>query len=123
MNDPDVPDLCHRAADLMRKRLGAHGETLEQTLGHRGRRLPRHVRRAAADLAQAELLATHPQLRQRIDHRQAGQSGKIVLRYLHPLGATERRRRLLLGIAGSMAFGLLSTIAGVITVLIWRGYL
>lgn len=107
----------------MRRRLGARAGTLEQALRQRGRRLPRHVRRAAADLAQAETLCAHPLLRQRVDHAQAARSGRIVLSYLQPLGATERRRRLLLEIAGSMAFGILATIAGVIMVLLWRGYL
>jgi len=123
MNDPAIPDLCHRVADLMCRRLGAHGGTLEQTLRQRGRQLPRRVRRAATELAEVEMLCGHPQLRQRVDHRQAARAGKIVMEYLQPLGGTERRWRLFLSIAASMAFGLLATIAGVIAVLKWRGYL
>lgn len=123
MTEPDIPNLCQAIAALMRQRLGARGETLAQTLRQRGRRLPRRVRREAARLAYVEVLCAHPRLRQRVNSAKAAQSGRIVLDYLQPLGAADRRKRLLLGIAGSMALGLLATILGVIAVLIWRGYL
>ncbi len=107
----------------MRTRLGARGETLEQTLHQRGRKLPRKIRRAAEELARAEELSGHPRLRFLMDTAQVERSGRMVVNHLRPLGAAERRRRMFLSIAASMSFALLVTIGGVIAVLVWRGYL
>lgn len=123
MSAPDITGLALQVTSLMRERLGARGDSLEQTLRQRGRRLPRKVRRAAEELAEAETLAAHPRLRQMLDEAQIERSGRMVLNYLRPLGAGERRRRLLLSIAASMSFALLATAAGVIAVLVWRGFL
>jgi len=123
MSSPDITDLARQSSLLMRARLGARGDTLEQTLRHRGRRLPRKVRLAAEQLAQAESMVGHPRLRLQLDTAQAECAGHLVVSYLRPLGTSERRWRLFLSIAGSMAFALLVTIAGVIATLIWRDLL
>jgi ribose 1,5-bisphosphokinase PhnN len=123
MSSTDIPDLARQSALLMRARLGASGETLEQTLRHRGRRLPRKIRRAAEQLARAESMAGHPRLRVLLDNAQVERSGRLLLNHLRPLGAAERRWRLFLSIAASMSFAFLVTVAGVVAVLIWRGYL
>lgn len=123
MSAPDIADLARQATLLMRARLGARGATLEQTLHHRGRRLPRKVRLAAEQLAQAEWMAGHPRLHPQLDTEQTGRAGRLLVSHLRPLGANERRWRLFLSIAASMAFALLVTLAGVFAALIWRGYL
>jgi len=107
----------------MRLRLGARGETLGEALHQRGRRLPRKVRRAAVELAEAEAMAMHPRLRTMLDNAELERAGRMVVNHLRPLGAAERRRTLLLSVAASMSFALLVTIAGVIAVLVWRGFL
>jgi len=123
MSSPDIPSLAIQSAWLMRARLGASGDTLEQTLRHRGRRLPRKIRLAAEKLARAESMAGHPRLRMLLDTADVERSGRLVVNHLRPLGASERRWRLFLSIAASMSFAFLVTVAGVIAVLIWRGYL
>ena len=123
MPAPDISDLARQATGLMRLRLGARGETLEEALRQRGRRLPRKVRRAAVELAEAEAMAAHPRLRAMLDTAELERAGRMVVNHLRPLGAAERRRALLLSIAASMSFGLLVTVAGVIAVLVWRGFL
>lgn len=123
MSVTDIPGLARQSALLMRSRLGASGDTLEQTLRHRGRRLPRKIRRAAEQLAQAEAMADHPRLRLLLDTAQVERSGHLLVNHLRPLGAAERRWRLFLSIAASMSFGILVTVGGVIAVLVWRGYL
>lgn len=123
MSSTDIPDLARQSAMLMRTRLGARGETLEQTLRQRGRRLPRRIRHAAEQLSEAELMAGHPRLRVLLDTAQVERSGRLLIAHLRPLGAAERRWRLFLSIAASMSFAFLVTVAGVIAVLIWRGYL
>jgi len=123
MSTPDISGLASQAAALMRQRLGARGDTFALALRQRGRRLPRRIRRAAEELASAEALAAHPRLRQRLDLVRIERCGHMVLGHLRPLGTAERRWRLFLSVAGSMSFGLLATIAGVIAVLGWRGYL
>ncbi|KPQ07837.1 MAG: hypothetical protein HLUCCA12_05375 [Rhodobacteraceae bacterium HLUCCA12] len=119
----DIEDLARQVTGLMRRRLGARGQTLEAALRQRGRHLPRNVRRAADDLAQAEAMAGHPRLRRRLDDASLRRSGRVVLDYLRPLGAAERRWQFLLSVAGSIAFALLVTGVGLIAVLVWRGYL
>jgi hypothetical protein len=123
MRDADIITLSDKAAVLMRTRLGARGETLGETLRSRGRALPRKVRKAAQALVMAQDLARHPTLRQRIDRPATTRAGREVLGYLEPLGAAQRRWRLVLSILGSAAFGLLATLAGLVAVLRWRGYL
>lgn len=123
MSAPDISELAHEATALMRARLGARGDTLNEALRQRGRRLPRKVRRAAGQLAEAELLAGHPRLRVLLDAAQVERAGQLVVNHLRQLGAAERRWRLFLSIAASMSFALLVTISGVIVVLVWRGYL
>lgn len=107
----------------MQQRLGANAGDLAGALCQRGRRLPRKVRRAAQELAEAAQLAEHPQLRIRMDERRAERAGAQVLGYLAPLGRAERRRKLALSVLGSLAFGLLGTIALVLGLLFWRGFL
>jgi len=123
MSSPDISGLASQATELMRRRLGARGDTFALALRQRGRRLPRKIRQAAEELAKAEAMAAHPYLRSRLDQARVERCGQMVLNHLRPIGAGERRWRLFLSIAGSMAFGLLVTIAGVIAVLVWRGYL
>ncbi|MCC5970549.1 MAG: hypothetical protein JJU15_11385 [Pararhodobacter sp.] len=119
----DIPGLALQATTLMQQRLGARGDSLEQAVRARGWRLPRKVRRAAVELAEAEPMAAHPRLRLMLDEAQVERSGRLLVNYLHALGASERRWRLFLSVAASVSFALLVTIAGVISVLVWRGYL
>ena len=123
MSVHDISGLARRSAALMRQRLGARGDTLKQTLRQRGRRLPRPSRRAAAELAIAEQMAAQPRLRLRRDPARLDHPGRLVVNHLAPLGAADRRWRLFLSIAASMSFAFLVTVAGVIAVLRWRGYL
>lgn len=123
MSVHDISGLARRSAALMRQRLGARGDTLKQTLRQRGRRLPRKIRRAAEELAMAEKMADHPRLRLRLDNARLDHLGRLVVNHLAPLGAADRRWRLFLSIAASMSFAFLVTVAGVIAVLRWRGYL
>lgn len=123
MGEREIASLAQRVAALMRDRLGARGQDLDVTLRQRGRQLPRRVRRAALTLSQASALDDHPRLRTQVDADATQRAAREVIGYLEPLGQAERRWRLVLSIAGSMAFALLATIAGVIGVLVWRGYL
>lgn len=65
----------------------------------------------------------HPRLRTLLDAARIERSGRLVINHLRAVGAAERRRRLLLSIAGSMSLGLLATAGGLISVLVWRGFL
>lgn len=123
MAETEITALAERAAELMRQRLGASAGDLPGALRQRGRRLPRPVRRAAQELAEAAALAGHPRLRQRLDRKRAEQAGARVLSYLEPLGRAERRRRLALSMLGSVAFGLLGTLALLLGLLFWRGFI
>lgn len=123
MSAPEIPELAQEATALMRARLGARGDTLNETLRQRGRRLPRKIRRAAEHLAEAEAMAGHPRLRVLLDNAQIKRAGRQVVNHLRALGAAQRRWQLFLSIAGSMSFAFLVTTGGVIAVLVWRGFL
>ena len=123
MSVHDISGLARRSAALMRQRLGARGDTLKQTLRQRGRSRPPKIRPAAQDQALADKLADPQRRGLRGDNARRYPKGRRVVNHLAPLGAADRRWRLFLSIAASMSFAFLVTVAGVIAVLRWRGYL
>lgn len=123
MSVANLHQMAGRVAELFEARLNVGGKTLADKLRRGGRRLPRNVRREAAYLAQAAEQARVPKLMVQIDHARTADAYDACLRYLKPIGASERRRTLAMQILTGVGAAVFVTGAMVLLVLVWRGYL
>lgn len=121
MSALSIQQMADRVAALMRDRLGARGAGLQATLASRGQRLPRKVRQAASDLAQAAVMAQNPKLLLQIDHGSLAQNYDICLRHLGSLGPHRRWLDGTVAVAASVAVSLLLVALLVIGLMRWRG--
>lgn len=116
-----IQQMADRVAGLMEDRLRIRGAGLAEKLRAGGRHLPRKVRAAAEDLAQAAHMSQNPKMLLRIDEGRVAETYDICVRYLSPLGSGARRRWLLQSMAAQVAFGLIVVVGLVIVVLKLRG--
>lgn len=123
MSSATVQQMADRVAELMEERLRIRGDGLDEKLRRGGRALPKRVRREAEFLAQAARVAQVPKLLVQIDNAKVTEAYDACLRYLRPLGKGARLRGFLLDLAASWGFAILATVALVVVVLIWRGFL
>lgn len=123
MSAANLHRMAGRVAELFEARLNVGGKTLSDKLRRGGRRLPRNVRREAAYLAQAVEQAKVPKLMVQIDHARTADAYDACLRYLTPIGAGERRRRLAMQVITGIGAAIFVTGLLVLLVLIWRGYI
>ncbi len=122
----DIDSIHHRAGhlrDMLHERIGVGGRDLETALRRAGRLLPRHVRREAALVAEAERLAGNPRLARRIDLRRLERAYRESMAFLESQNPATRRIGLALSALGGAALGLIAAAGLVVTVLVWRGYL
>jgi hypothetical protein len=108
---------------LMREKLGIKGANFETALRHAKRRLPRNLYRQALVLARAEPLASHPKLRQTLDHAALEQAAQVMRTYLEEIDLADQRKGWWLGMLGGLSFNLLFFGVVLVTVLVWRGHL
>lgn len=123
MSAANIQQMAAVVADLIDARLKVGGATLAEKLRRGGKRLPRHVRREAAYLAEVAQNARVPKLMVQIDHARAVHAYDACLRHLKPLGAGERRKALAMQIVTGIGAGVFITGVLILLVLIWRGYL
>ena len=116
-----VQQMADRVAGLMEERLNVGGKGLRDKLKRGGRRLPRKIRREAEYLAEVAELAMHPKVQLMLDDARIAEAYDACVRYLNPLGASDRFKAGLIGVGGRIAFALLVVGAGVIGVMVWRG--
>lgn len=107
-----IQQMADRVAQLMEDRLRIGGRGLADKLDRSGRRLPRRVRAAARQLAEAAHMSQNPRLLLQIDEAQVAEAYDTCLRYLAPLGGAARRRGRLHSVVAQVVFGLL-LVAGV----------
>lgn len=123
MSGVTVQQMAGRVAELMEARLRVRGSGLSEKLRRGGRFLPRKIRREAIYLANAAQDAQIPMLQMRLDHERISGAYDTCVRYLKPLGASARRKAILLDMLTGLGAGLLVTFVLVIVLLVWRGYL
>lgn len=116
-----VQQMADRVAELMEQRLRVRGKGLAEKLRRGGRALPRKVRKEAAYLAECAELAQHPKVQLMLDHERVARAYDICLRHLNGIGAADRMVGALLGVAGSVAFGLLVVAGLFLAIAVWRG--
>ena len=118
-----VQQMADRVAELMELRLRIRGDGLGEKLRRGRRMLPRKVSAAAAYLADTAEQARVPKLVSQIDSERTAEAYDTCVRYLKPLGAGARRKALLWQVLGGVAVATFATLAGLIAVLLWRGYI
>lgn len=123
MAEQEISQKTALLSERLTQRLGASGPTLAAQVQKAGRALPRRLRKEAQYVATAEQMAHHPKLRNLIDEQQLNRATRHLATYLKSIDPVERRKTMLLGIAGSVAFSLLATFALLVAVLHWRGFL
>ncbi len=123
MSGVSVQQMAGRVAELMEARLRVRGRGLGEKLRRGGRLLPRRVRRKAEFLARSAQAAGVPRLQMQLDHERIAEAYDACVRYLKPLGASARRRAILLEMVTGFATGILTTAVLVVGLLLWRGFL
>ncbi|MBA3910165.1 MAG: hypothetical protein C0524_09825 [Rhodobacter sp.] len=118
-----VQQMADRVAGLMEERLNLNGRDLSAKVRRGGRLLPKKVRDAAQLLADAAEKSKNPKLLGQIDMGAVADAYDACVRHLMTVDPAERRRNLLAGMVGSVGFGVLALILGIIALLAWRGYL
>lgn len=117
----DMDRRCTELAELIGSQLRVGGRTLEQKLKRAGRLLPRWARRDAARIGEAARLAAHPRLARQIDPAALDKAEARLRRYLAAIDPAERRKTVLLQLAGGIVLKLLLVSGVVLAVLRWRG--
>jgi hypothetical protein len=117
-----IQQMSDRISDLLEERLGVGGKGLDRKLRRGGRFLPRPVRAAAMQLAEASAMAQNPTLRARVDHVQASTAYDLCLRHLNAQGMARGWRDIALSAARGAAFAVLVSASLFVAYLVWRGY-
>ncbi len=118
MDPNEVQRMAGQVSQLLAARLGARGHTLAQRIASRHRALPRRVREAARELAEAEAKLHAPKLVKQLDRSRLAHAHQTCVGYLEPLGLASRVLHRLLDMAASLAFGLV--LMGLIGLLVLR---
>ena len=121
MQVSDIQSRTKRLVELMEKHLGTRGPTLERALRRAGRRLPRGLRDKGQLLVEAERMAEHPRLMQRVDAAAVDAAFRDLSDHLRTIDRAEARKTRTLNIAAALAFNLLLVVALLIAFLRWRG--
>ncbi|MDO5630498.1 MAG: hypothetical protein Q4G22_01530 [Paracoccus sp. (in: a-proteobacteria)] len=121
----DLRRMANDVARLMADRFGGaqRGEfpSLADMIRRRGAALPRHLRRQAMILAQADAVVAAPRIARQIDKRPATRAHHALIRYLTPLGSVSRWKNRTVNFAASVAFGMLMLGAVIVWVMTARG--
>lgn len=119
----DLGQINAELAQLMTDRLGIGGADFAGKVRRAGRLLPRHIRRAARFLVEAEKMSAHPKLIRLIDQKRTSEAAGLCRTYLKSVDPADRRWGIFLGRLSVVVFNLLLLAGLVIAVLVWRGYL
>lgn len=122
MTATTVQQMADRVAELMEQRLKVKGSGLAEKLQRGGRKLPRKVRQAAQELANAAAFPQNPKLAQQLDLKALGLAYDTCLRHLDGIGKWDRRRAGAENIALSVVTSMLVLAAIIAAILHWRGY-
>ncbi len=119
----DITRKVERLETLLGQKFGASRGTLEVRVRKAGRLLPRWVRRAVLQVAEAQAaLEGPPKLAVRIDQPGVERAFRNAERWLQEVDAADRRRGAILGMLGAMVFNLLVLAVLLLILLMWRGF-
>ena len=114
MSAVSIQQMADRVAALMEERLRLRGGDLAAKLRKGGRMLPRKVRAAAKDLADAAERAKNPKLLVQIDMEKVARDYDICVHHLSSVARKGGWKVLLVNTAATVALGLL--VAGAVWV-------
>ena len=117
-----IEQMAENLSALLAQRLKISGPTLAVRVKRANFRLPRHVRKAAAELVAAHQMAQSPKLRAQLDHDAIYRAYDLCLAHLLGLNRAQRRMSAILDTAARVAFALLAVIVLWVSVLHWRGF-
>jgi hypothetical protein len=123
MSAVTIQQMAERVAALLEERLNMKGNGLAEKLRKRGRLLPRKVRLAAEQLADAATRSQNPKLLLQINETAVASAYDICSKHLGKIDVADRRRGTVLRTASSMAVSLMVVALLAIGVLYWRGYI
>ena len=123
MSAVTIQQMAERITTLMEQRLRLKGKDLHEKLRKGGRKLPRRVRAAAEQLADAAQRSQNPKLLLQIDEAAVVAAYDVCSKHLSKIDAGYLRTSSILRTASSMVISLLVVVALAIAVLYWRGYL
>ena len=121
MNTDDISAKSEELCALLADKLSLRRGTLDQRLRRAGRRLPARIRQQGMLIAEAEAMAAHPRLARRIDHAALERAHAEVRAHLRGIDPADRRRGVILGMLGGLAFNILLFAALVLAFLRWQG--
>ncbi|GGL67219.1 hypothetical protein [Wenxinia marina] len=106
---------------LIEERLRLRAPDLTRALARAGRRLPRKVRRAAAQVDEAARLTQHPKLSRQIDLAGVEAAHGLAAAHLRAIDPKAERRRRILDWLALIALNLLLIGIALVAWLRWRG--
>lgn len=123
MSAVTIQQMADQVANLLEERLHIKGKGLTEKLRKGGRLLPRKVRVAAEQLADAATRSQNPKLLLQINEAAVAGAYDICSKHLGKIDVADRRIGKVLRTASSMVISLTVVAAIVIGVLFWRGYI
>lgn len=121
-DDQEFRRQYKQALTQFKKTFGGEPETLAQAVRRAGRLLPPKGRRAARVVMAAEKQAGHPKLSRQLDGVKITMAFDMLGEALARVDMKDRRKGLILGVLGSMAFNLIALIALFVLFALWRGW-
>lgn len=121
MQQPPVQQIAGRISAAIAEKLGVKSSGLRGQLRRVGHRMPASVRRDIRAVLDALPLADNPRLMVQIDLPRLEAAEKRVLAWLKTVNPGERRKDLILAIAGGVALSLIVVFGLYVAVLSWRG--
>ena len=115
-----VQQMAQRVSSLLEERLRARGNGLDARLRHVGRKLPGKVRVAARRLSDAEAKSAVPKLLLQVNEGEVARDYDLCVRHLTSLNRGSGRMDGIVGVATSVALGLLVLALAFAAFLWWR---
>jgi len=109
-------------ADLIEKKFGVRGKTLEAKLTKAGRLLPKWARKEAHGLIQAQQFAAHPKLAMQMDTSRLDKGLRRCESWLKSIDPAKRRKDRILALLGTNAANILIVATGFVAYLVWAGH-
>jgi hypothetical protein len=121
MSAVTIQQMADRVAELMEQRLRIRGKGLAEKTRKAGRALPKRVRVAAENLAQAAEAAQNPKMYLQLDTEKIAADYDICLKHLGGAAGGWAGRSMLGTIVTGILFSLLTVAVLVVVVIWWRG--
>ena len=121
MTPEELQKMPAEISELMAERLGIRGKILAPKIRRAGRLIPKKVRLAAEQLADAEKKLQNPKLLKQIDEDSLAQSYYLCRIHLEGINRAATKSNKRADLLSSIAFNLLFLFILVTALVLWRG--